>query len=219
MKIEAILFDMIGTTVEERTPNTIITCFEKAFQQYGIDNTATGIKAHRGKDKMEMIRIILEESNYSLSLSKSIYDAFKNNVRENVASFVTCEGVPNILRTLRKQKIKIGLGSGLPRDLFEIIFSHLHWDKVDFDYIGISEEIGEARPHPAMIFDMMFSLGLNDKKAFLKVGDTVADIEEGKNAGVVTAAVLSGTQNEALIRLAEPDFILRKINAILSINI
>ncbi|MGZ8518400.1 MAG: HAD family hydrolase [Chitinophagaceae bacterium] len=42
-----------------------------------------------------------------------------------------------------------------------------------------------------MILDMLKKFSLQ-KEQFLKVGDTVADILEGKNAGVKTAAILSG---------------------------
>lgn len=36
----------------------------------------------------------------------------------------------------------------------------------------------------------------------------MADIEEGKNAGTWTEAVLSGSQTEEILKEAEPDFIL-----------
>lgn len=43
------------------------------------------------------------------------------------------------------------------------------------------------------------------------VGDTVHDIETGKHAGVVTAAVLSGYNTEEQLRAAEPDIILKTV--------
>lgn len=51
----------------------------------------------------------------------------------------------------------------------------------------------------------------------LKVGDTVSDVEEGKNAGVVTAALLAGTQDEAALRGAYPDFVLMSLSEITTI--
>jgi len=45
----------------------------------------------------------------------------------------------------------------------------------------------------------------------LKVGDTVADIQEGKNAGVVTAAILAGTQANELLRAENPDFLIEEL--------
>ncbi len=43
------------------------------------------------------------------------------------------------------------------------------------------------------------------------VGDTVHDIETGKHAGVITAAVLSGYNTEEALRAAEPDVVLGSI--------
>ena len=37
MKIQAILFDMIGTTVHEKIPNTIRNCFRLAFEKYDVE--------------------------------------------------------------------------------------------------------------------------------------------------------------------------------------
>ena len=86
-----------------------------------------------------------------------------------------------------------------------------------FDYIGIAEEIGTGRPEPEMIFDMMRSLGTADAGAFLKVGDTQADIREGKNAGVRTAVILSGTQDGVMLRSEKPDYILESLEEIKAI--
>ena len=37
MKIQAVLFDIIGTTIKEKNPDTINHCFEKAFLNYGVE--------------------------------------------------------------------------------------------------------------------------------------------------------------------------------------
>src|SRR6185503_20663451 len=112
---------------------------------------------------------------------------------------------------LAKTGIRIGLGTGLPRDTFEAIFNYLGWNVKHFDYIGIAEEMAKGRPHPDMIFAMMKKLGLGVDE-LIKVGDTVADIREGKNAGVKTVAILSGTQDEQDIRDQQPDNIIRSLD-------
>ena len=49
------------------------------------------------------------------------------------------------------------------------------------------------------------------QRSISKCGDTIADIQEGKNAGVLTAAILSGTQNEREIAQQQPDFIIHSL--------
>ena len=56
MKIEAVLFDIIGTTVKEKDPNTIMNCLEKAFLDHDVKFDTAFVRSNRGKDKIEMIR-------------------------------------------------------------------------------------------------------------------------------------------------------------------
>ncbi len=211
MKIQAVLFDMIGTTVHEKTPNTIRNCFRLAFEKYGVTPDDKVIKANRGKDKMVMINIILEQGNHPLALALPIFEAFQQNINASLGNFSGADNVEALFQSLMSKGIKIGLGTGLPREQFDKIVAHLGWQIADFQYTGISSELGKARPNPIMILNMMETLAITDKSAFLKVGDTKADIEEGKNAGVKTVGVLSGTQPKTLLSQANPDFLIKEI--------
>jgi phosphoglycolate phosphatase-like HAD superfamily hydrolase len=65
-----------------------------------------------------------------------------------------------------------------------------------------------------MIFAAAKSVGLEAgalSGRVLKVGDTRLDIEEGRNAGVATAAVLTGTQTRAYLEEARPDYVLSSV--------
>lgn len=190
----------------------IMKCFEKAFTDNHILFNAELIKANRGKDKIEMINLVIKKEGLSIDYTVKVYNSFKINFAKSINGFLSNPDTLGIIKYLQERKIKIGLGTGLPRDLFEMVFAHLKWSNEMVDYIGIGKEVGKPRPHPDMIDDMMRKLSLINKKEFLKVGDTVADIEEGKNAGVMTAALLAGTQgNEALVK-AKPDFTLKRLS-------
>lgn len=216
MKIKAVLFDMIGTTVHEKDSNAILNCLKLAFEENGVTANETIIKANRGKDKMEMINIILKNRNHPLTLAVPIFESFKKNINANLDNFMMAENVEKTFHTLKENKVKIGLGSGLPREQFDKIIEHLKWQKESFHYLGVSSELGKARPDPVMILDMMKSLGISNKE-ILKVGDTVADIEEGKNANVKTVGILSGTQHKDLLLEAKPDFLISKIDEVIEV--
>ena len=68
-----------------------------------------------------------------------------------------------------------------------------------------------GRPDPRMIHDAMQRLSITDARQVVKIGDTVVDIQEGRNAGVWTLAVLTGSQTETQLVAAEPDYILPSI--------
>jgi phosphoglycolate phosphatase-like HAD superfamily hydrolase len=211
MKLQAVLFDLIGTTVRENDPNIIMNCFEKAFldNQIGFDRDL--IRANRGRDKLEMIDLVIRKERLPPDFTTKVYNSFKVNFASNINNFSPNAGTLEMVTFLRYHKIKIGLGTGLPRDLFEKVVEYLNWSSDMFDYIGIGNEAGKPRPHPDMIYDMMRKLSLSNKAGFLKVGDTVADVEEGKNAGVMTAALLAGTQSREDLKKANPDFILEAL--------
>lgn len=57
---------------------------------------------------------------------------------------------------------------------------------------------GLGRPSPFMIFENMKRLGVMSVDSVIKVGDTVSDIKEGKNAGVWTVGVIEGSSEAGL---------------------
>ena len=199
--IKAVLFDFIGTTVNEKNAEVINQCFEKAFIENNVPINRAELRKDRGKDKKIIIENILRAQHWSLSLIENIYSSFKKNLVDAINQFSENDGAHEIFRYLKERNIKIGIGTGLERDVFEMILTHLKWDRTHFDYIGVANEIGRSRPFPDMIFDMMNKSGILNSAEILKIGDTVADIQEGKNAKVQTAVILSGTQpNDVLLR-------------------
>ncbi len=45
-----------------------------------------------------------------------------------------------------------------------------------------SDEVARGRPYPDMILELMRRMGVSDPQRVAKVGDTPADLEEGRNA-------------------------------------
>ena len=210
MHIKGVLFDFMGTTANEKDPTMIHRCFVKAFRDHGVEVADDTIKRNRGKDKKEIVSAILHQYNQSQELVPRILTSFNTLLTDSLDNFIANKHTGEIIQFLKEKDIVTGLGTGFPRDVFELIFNHLGWRDIGFDYIGIAEETGRGRPHPDMIMDMLKKFRLQ-KEQFLKIGDTVADIMEGKNAGVKTVAILSGTQDEKEILKEKPDFVIRQL--------
>jgi phosphoglycolate phosphatase-like HAD superfamily hydrolase len=212
---KGILFDFIGTTVWESIPDTVSHCFNDAFQQNGIIVNQSFINQNRGKNKREVIQIAIGESGGSGHVDE-ILKAFDLSIALHLSNFSVAPDAQSVFNQLKSRGIRIGLGSGLSRDSFDLILNHLNWRAQDFDYLGTAEEVGKGRPDPAMIFNMMRKLNIVNPKEFLKVGDTVSDIQEGKNAGVVTMALLAGTQPDHKLLQHKPDFAIASLSEILN---
>ena len=216
MAITAVFFDFIGTTILEKNNDVVIACFQNAFADHGIKVDKDVLKQHRGKNKEEMIAEVLKLENKDVKLQSKILAAFKKHFTNNLGQFQENKDLDAVMSHLRSKKAKVGVGTGLPRDVMQVLLEHFGWERFSFDYISTSDDIGKSRPNPEMIIDMMVKLHLNNFQ-FLKVGDTVADIQEGKNANVMTAALLSGTQNESVLRKENPDFVLKSLGELIQI--
>lgn len=214
--IKAVIFDMVGTSVMEKDPSMINQCFEVAFRDHGVHVPAGLIIANRGKDKRSAIISILKELNGQEDLVDPVLLSFKMSLQNNLHNFKESKGLRETADFLKSRKIKIGLGTGLPKEIFEQIFNHLNLAPLQFDYVGLADDIGRGRPHPDMIQDMMRKCQVTPRE-FLKVGDTVADIQEGKNANVLTAVILSGTVRPEVLIREKPDFVIQSIPDVVEI--
>jgi phosphoglycolate phosphatase-like HAD superfamily hydrolase len=72
-----------------------------------------------------------------------------------------------------------------------------------------SDEVEHGRPSAEMIEVLMKRHGINDAAEILKVGDTMVDVQEGRNAkcGMVVAVTTGAYKKEDLQKF-EPDFII-----------
>ena len=210
MAIQAVLFDVIGTTILEAQPNLVANVFYNSFRSSGIHVTEDEIQRIRGKEKTEAIETLLRSRNLAAELSGNILRSFKENFESHLASFEENPDFRDLLDFLQKRNIKVGVGSGLTGEMFQLLYTRFNWHLYKFDYIGISEKFPQGRPHPAMIHDMIKSISVSYDK-FMKVGDTPADILEGKNAGVRTTAILSGTVSRDIVEKANPDYIIKRL--------
>lgn len=215
--IKAILFDVIGTTVQEKIPDVVNSCFDRAFRSFDLDVEDRTFKTNRGFEKRMAIKNILNSRGVKHVPAESVYRAFKTILLSNLHQFHEHPSLNEVIETLRKRQIKIGVGTGLSGDVFRMLYDQLNWQRYRFDFIGVCDDPRYGRPHPHMIQTMMAELSIHASK-LLKIGDTVADIREGKNAGVVTAVVLAGTQPDQLLRAEKPDFVLQSLVEVLSIS-
>ena len=217
--IQLVMFDMAGTTVNDEVnghPLMVISMM-RAFAKHGIELAPDLINKHRGRQKSEAIQILLREV-AELSpadaerVGDGVYRDFLHELESNLASISEIDGTTELFRYLKSKDIYVGVGSGFPMQVVQAIVSQLGWlGEGLLDYVGSAEQIGVGRPNPKMILDAMEQLNITDGSKVLKIGDTVVDVQEGKNAGAWTVAVLTGSQTEAQLMAAGPDYILSSI--------
>jgi len=100
--------------------------------------------------------------------------------------------LPYVLKTIRKDGTKIGLNTGYSKKMQKQMIEHLNLGKY-IDCFVSTDHVTRGRPYPYMIHRLMEDLEIPNVQSVAKMGDTVIDMQEGKNAGCgLLVGVLSG---------------------------
>ncbi len=213
--IELAVFDMAGTVVNEN--NVVYKTVQKAINKKGYDFTLEFVLEHgAGKEKHQAIKDILKADNNSISEpSEPIFEDFKQLLDEayHDLQVISFDGVEKVLTKLKSQHIKIALNTGYNRAIAELLLQKMNWTKGNqYDTLVTADDVLEGRPHPAMIIKAMQVLEVSDANKVLKAGDSIIDIEEGKNALCgVTIGVTTGAHTEEQLKSAEPTYVLNSL--------
>ena len=126
------------------------------------------------------------------------------------------EKIFDLFDVLRINGIKVTLNTGYPKNIQNKIIQKFNLDLHVDDYIS-SEEVVFGRPYPYMIYNLMERNYVINPNNVIKIGDTINDIKEGKNANCgMTIGVLSGHNNSQQLHNVGADII---YNNIMDLNI
>ena len=186
MTIQLVVFDMAGTTVDDR--GVVNRCFRETLAQNGLAVRPEAVDAVMGLRKPDAFRAILGQtpSPLAAALLEKI-DIIHADFVERMIDFYTDDpevrevpGTSALFRFLKEEGVKITLDTGFSRDIADTILERLGWIKNGFiDASVTSDEVVNARPYPDMINKLMSECGITDSKSVAKVGDAPADLEEG----------------------------------------
>ena len=210
-RIEAVIFDWAGTTVDYGC-FAPVQAFKDAFNAYGIDPTFDQIREPMGMLKIDHIKRMLEmptinevfktkyNRNYDKKDIDKIYELFEASLMAGITKHTGIKPyVIEIVNKLKEMKIKIGSTTGYTDMMMEPVLKSAKeqgycpdcWYSPD-----ATNHLG--RPYTYMIFKNIQTLNVTSVKNVIKVGDTVSDIEEGLNAGVITIGVIEGSSTLGL---------------------
>ncbi|AZB18929.1 HAD-IA family hydrolase [Chryseobacterium indologenes] len=213
--IELLVLDMAGTTIDE--DNVVYKTLTDAVNEYGYSVTLEKVLIHcAGMEKLEAITSLLKDIRGNEADAQPIFENFSENLRFAYRNLEVkpINGTEKFLLSMKAQNKKVVLNTGYTHEIAQQLLDKLHWkENVHFDALITADDVSESRPSPAMINLAMKKFNITEPAKVLKAGDSVIDIEEGKNAGCgLTIAVLSGAQNRTELEKAKPDYILNTIS-------
>ena len=210
-KIKAVIFDWAGTTVDYGCMAPV-QAFVEVFKQYGIEPTMQEVREPMGMLKIDHIRTMLKMERISglwkekhgkepgEEEAQALYKIFEEKLLSILHLYSDPKpGVVEVVNRLRRNGIRIGSTTGYNDKMMEIVVPAAKEKGYEPDVWFSPDSTGQkGRPWPYMIFRNMEALEIKKVRRVLKVGDTVSDIKEGRNAGVWSAGIVIGSSEMGL---------------------
>ena len=212
-----LISDMAGTTIQEK--GIVYNSLFNTIKLIKSNLTKNDIAKFTGHNKIDVIKHFvnaqkMDSPNVVIRNLNSEFNYFlKKEYMNNLSVKLISPNLPDYFNMLRYNGVKIALNTGYNIDIQNLLVDKLNMINFIDDYIS-SEEVTKGRPAPYMIHELMERNGVSDINEVVKVGDTVADIREGKNAGCDTVGVLSGSDSLSMLRKEKPNFVVNNITCI-----
>lgn len=214
IRIKAVIFDWAGTVVDygSRAP---VNAFLELFARHGVNASVEQARAPMGAHKREHIRAMLAmpaiaaawQSKHGRAPGEpdldQLYQEFIPLQTEVIARHTdVIPHVPEAMRELRRRGIRVGSTTGYTREMTSALVAAAAQGGFAPDAVVCADEVPEGRPAPWMALEAARRLNAWPMRACVKIGDTVADIAEGRNAGMWSVG-LTRTGNELGLSEAE----------------
>lgn len=222
MKIECVVFDMAGTTVDE--DNIVYKTLHKALNQYNITVDLEHVLLHgAGKEKFQAIKDIIFYSEFELDelAQLEIFSYFLIELDKAYKEFKAkpIKGAEQVFKVLKSLGIKIVLNTGYNRKTAEGLLNTIGWNEgQEIDLLVTASDVLHNRPMPDMILFAKNALKISNSNKIVKIGDSCIDIEEGKNASCMySIGITTGAQTRVQLMSAKPDYIIDDLESLIEI--
>lgn len=214
--IKGIIFDWAGTTIDFGC-FAPVQVFVEIFKNENIDVTIEEAREPMGMLKRDHIEAMLNmeriaeewESIKGRAHTQDdidlLYTNFETALMKTLKDYTT--PIPNVKDTvneLKRKGYKIGSTTGYTKSMMEVVTTEAKSKGYTPDYYVTADDVnGYGRPYPYMIFENMKQLELECVTEVVKVGDTVSDMKEAVNAGVIAIGVIKGS---SVVGLSEDEW-------------
>lgn len=215
--VKAVIFDWAGTTLDYGC-FAPVKGFIDGFKSIGVDITNEMARKPMGLLKIDHTRAIAAMLTKPISEEQILkaYSVFEETLFANIEQYCDIKDyVLEIVAALRKQGIKIGSTTGYTSAMMAKVLPKAAEKGYAPDFCIAPDQTLKGRPFPYMIWNNLMQFGIADPREAVKVGDTTADIAEGKNADCWTVGIIMGSSELGLTRsevaaLSDDDLAQRK---------
>lgn len=209
-KIECILMDWAGTAVDYGCFAPVAS-FMNAFAEKGLTIDVVQTRKPMGLPKIQHIRELLTMP----EVNEQFVERYQRAWTEEDVVELNClfekylfaslteytDPIPGVIPTLERLRsygLKIGSTTGYTREMMDVVLPAAREKGYRVDYCATPNLLPAGRPAPYMIFENLTKLAVPCLDTVVKVGDTIADIQEGVNAKVWSVGVILGSNEMGL---------------------
>ncbi len=199
--VKALIVDLAGTIIDygSRAPSG---AFIELFRRHDITVTDRQAREPMGMSKRDHIIAITRMPGIAEQCAAKfggpptsdhidqLYAAFIPLQLEILPHFA--EPIPEVLRTLdtlKSRGIKIAATTGYNREMMNVVLEAAARHGFTPTTAKCSDDVNTGRPAPWQIYACMHDLNVYPREAVINIGDTLADVEAGLNAGVWSVGV------------------------------
>jgi phosphonoacetaldehyde hydrolase len=205
--LRAVVFDWAGTTVDHGSLAPI-RALMSAFSALGVELPMAEARDGMGLAKRDHIAHLLGsqaiEARFVEAHGRTPTDADVDAIFEAFVPLQTAiladasaviDGVPGVVARLRERGLRIGSTTGYTRPMLDSLLAAAAAEGYSPDAAFCPDDVGEGRPSPLMLYANAVAMRVAPLASIVKVGDTPADIGEGRAAGSWSVGV-AATGNE-----------------------
>jgi len=212
--IKAVIFDWAGTIIDYgclAPTQVFIEVFHSKGLQLSIEEARTPMGLAKKDHVRELIRLDSIQKQWVKKFGRipaeadveAIYAELEPALSMIVKNFSTLiPGAIELINFLKYEGVKVGTTTGYVEGMMKNILPITFASGLIPDSVVNSSEVSAGRPFPWMIYRNCEKLNVFPLNQMVKIGDTVAEIQEGINAGMWTIG-LTKSGNELGLSLAD----------------
>jgi phosphonoacetaldehyde hydrolase len=202
--VKGIIFDLAGTLIDTGC-NAPVHAMTAAFARNGLLVTDEIVRVDMGLPKRAHIKAILDKP-VVLNQWKSIFNnpprdidinriyKYTNFELKRVVGYYS-KPTPyavELLHHLQANGILIGITTGYSREIIQALGDRIHKAGIIYNNLVCADEVSNPRPQAGMVNKILDNWKIYNYSLYqyIKIGDTVADIQEAHSANLVSCQVI-----------------------------
>ena len=176
--VSALIFDLDGTLIDSK--DVMRNAYFTAYEEVVGDNAPPPFSEYcryLGQSFPTIMR--------QMGLPMEMHAVFMRESVRNMRQVSLFEGVLPMLEELKRRKVPLAIATGKDHARAAALLEYLEVDR-HFAMVVGSDDVPYQKPAPDMALSILRRLDLNPAET-LFIGDAVADLACGRNAGVMTA--------------------------------